>query len=34
MKDGQDLQPLKKRPHQQNIENQNKLKELEPISQR
>ncbi|RGB27604.1 Mis12-Mtw1 protein family-domain-containing protein [Rhizophagus diaphanus] len=32
--DGQDLQPLKKRPHQQNIENQNKLKELEPISQR
>lgn len=37
MKNGQDPQEkriLKKQPHQQNIENQNKVKELKPIFQR
>jgi hypothetical protein len=37
-KNGQDPQEkkgtLKKQPHQQNVENQNKLKELKPIFQR
>ncbi len=34
MKNGQDPQEKRKQPHQQNIENRNKLEELKPIFQR